>query len=381
MNAQTVVGVLAAVSVGILASTAEGRSNAYVVNAGDDTVSVIDVERNTAVGPPIAVGQRPVAIAVAPNGTRAYVVNASDASVSVIDTTTNTVTPPPTSVGRPNLYGSGAIAVTPDGAHVYVALDNTDNIAVIDVATHTVLTLIPVGRLPRAIAMNPDGRHAYVTTGEGTVAIIDTASNSVSSPPIQINGAAEAIAVTPDGRRLYVTDDSDNQTVWVIDALTDAVAGAVGTGRFDLTPVSVAITPNGAHAYVGYLAEVEGYPDAVQVMDTAVSAFIEPAIHVGVGTGPSAIAIAPDGKRVYVADNGSDSVAVIDTTTNAVVGKPIIVGHGPFAIAIASTTTGQQSESSGCELTRERNGRIGTAGSGIVLLLGLVWRCRPKRNR
>src|SRR5262249_55956888 len=159
----------------------------------------------------------------------------------------------------------------------------------------------------------------------------------------------------------YVTDDSDNQTVWVIDALTDTVVGHVGTGRFDLDPVSVAITPSGAQAYVGFLAEVDGYPDAVQAMDTAANAFMGTAIHVGVGTGSSAIAITPDGKRVYVADNASDSVAVIDTRTNAIIGKPIIVGHGPFAVAIASTTTGQQSESSGCELTRERNGHTGTA--------------------
>jgi YVTN family beta-propeller protein len=44
-------------------------------------------------------------------------------------------------------------------------------------------------------------------------------------------------------------------------------------------------------------------------------------------------------RRAYVADLGDDSVTVIDTATNQVVGAPIPVGDGPFAIAVSPDGT------------------------------------------
>src|SRR5690242_15273463 len=41
--------------------------------------------------------------------------------------------------------------------------------------------------------------------------------------------------------------------------------------------------------------------------------------------------------RVYVANQGSKSVSVIDTTTNAVLGTPIPVGTNPFGVGVDST--------------------------------------------
>ena len=66
-------------------------ADAYVTNAGSDTVSVIDTATNT-VTATIPVGSTPVRAAVTPDGTRAYVTNAGSDTVSVIDTATNTVT-------------------------------------------------------------------------------------------------------------------------------------------------------------------------------------------------------------------------------------------------------------------------------------------------
>ena len=52
-----------------------------------------------------------------------------------------------------------------------------------------------------------------------------------------------------------------------------------------------------------------------------------------VGSNPDAIAITPDGKTAYVANDGSDTVTPIATATNTA-GPPITVGSGPNAIAI-----------------------------------------------
>jgi YVTN family beta-propeller protein len=46
------------------------------------------------------------------------------------------------------------------------------------------------------------------------------------------------------------------------------------------------------------------------------------------------VAVTPDGRKVYVANSGSNNVFVIDTATNAVIGSPIPVGLFPFGVAV-----------------------------------------------
>src|SRR5215218_7496635 len=65
-------------------------SFAYVANACNDTVSVIDRATNT-VTATIPVGSNPTGVAITPDGTRVYVTNLNSNNVSVIDTATNTV--------------------------------------------------------------------------------------------------------------------------------------------------------------------------------------------------------------------------------------------------------------------------------------------------
>src|SRR5688572_15404528 len=56
---------------------------AYIPNSGNDTVSVIDTATNTVVAT-VAVGDRPMAVAVLPDGSRAYIANSEADTVSVI---------------------------------------------------------------------------------------------------------------------------------------------------------------------------------------------------------------------------------------------------------------------------------------------------------
>ena len=48
---------------------------------------------------------------------------------------------------------------------------------------------------------------------------------------------------------------------------------------------------------------------------------------------PVAIAITPDGKTAYVANNASGTVTPLNTATNTAL-TPIVVGSGPCQIAI-----------------------------------------------
>jgi YVTN family beta-propeller protein len=56
---------------------------------------------------------------------------------------------------------------------------------------------------------------------------------------------------------------------------------------------------------------------------------------VGVGSHPRGIAVAPDGKHAYVTNAAANTVSVIDTATNTVVGSPISVGDNPFVVTVA----------------------------------------------
>ena len=47
-----------------------------------------------------------------------------------------------------------------------------------------------------------------------------------------------------------------------------------------------------------------------------------------------AVAVTPDGKHVYVVNTNTNTVSVIDTASNMVVGTPIPVGNAPAAVAV-----------------------------------------------
>jgi YVTN family beta-propeller protein len=111
----------------------------------------------------------------------------------------------------------------------------------------------------------------------------------------------------------------------VIDTATNtevATIPVVGVGVF-----GVAITPDGKHAYVANQGS-----NNVSVIDTASNTVVGPPIPVG--NGPFGVAITPDGKHVYVANGNTTNVSVIDTASNTVVGTPIPVGISPSGIAI-----------------------------------------------
>ena len=72
--------------------------------------------------------------------------------------------------------------------------------------------------------------------------------------------------------------------------------------------------------------------NTVSVIDTATNTVVGSPITVG--SLPFGVAVTPDSSKVYVANGDSNSVSVIDTATNIVVGSPITVGVGPVGVAV-----------------------------------------------
>jgi len=204
---------------GGLALTPDG-SRLYVVNGGDNTISVIDTSTDAVVqtiaGTPSGKGE----IVMSPDGTRAYVPGFANGrqGVTVIDTTTNTVAGQLVglSSGEP-IYG---IAITPDGGRLYVANGNlvdingnyvgSNTVAAIDIATNTRLATISVAPQPWDIAITPDGSKAYVAGfdphgASGTLTVIDTATNGVITA-IPTDCCLSVPTMNPDGSKVYVSN-------------------------------------------------------------------------------------------------------------------------------------------------------------------------------
>ena len=149
---------------------------AYVANSNSSSVSVIDTASNTVVAT-VGVGNRPIGVAITPDGSRAYVANSNSNSVSVIDTASNTVV----ATVAVESYPQG-VAITPDGSRAYVANTFSNSISVINTASNTVTATVGVEAAPSAVAITPDGNHVYVTDGSftfGSVSVIDTVTNTV----------------------------------------------------------------------------------------------------------------------------------------------------------------------------------------------------------
>ncbi|MBF0567445.1 MAG: Ig-like domain repeat protein [Nitrospirae bacterium] len=302
------------VAVDSTAITPTTVANAYVTNATDGTVSVINTSMNTVIAA-INVGTWPGGVAVTPNGAKVYVANQNSNNVSVINTATNAVTATINVGSQPS-----GVAVTPDGLKVYVANYASNNVSVINTSTNSVTATITVGTNPYGIAVTPDGTKVYVSnSNDGTVSVINTSNNAVTGP-ITVGTSPIGIIVTPDGSKAYVANaGAGSSTVSVINTSSDTVTGTITVGS---QPYGVAVTPDGAKVYVTNYGS-----NNVSVIKTSNSFVSGP---ITVGSGPRGVAVTPNGQRVYVA-NWNGTVSAIDTTTNTVI-DTIPAGNGPVAL-------------------------------------------------
>ena len=207
---------------------------------------------------------------------------------------------------------------------------------------------IPVSDLPMNMILSNDGRHLLVTTngnGDQTVDIIDLAAGQ-SAQTIKVAKSWLGIALSPDGKRLFVSGGDDNEIlVYDFAAGKATAAGKInlgseayhrlddrardearraGRGEFAF-PAGIAVTPDGKWLYAA-----ENLTHKVAVVDLASQTVVK---KIEVGEYPYDCEIARDGKRLYVSNWGSRSLAVIDTATNSVTAT-IQVGDHPNDIEL-----------------------------------------------
>src|SRR6267143_2911170 len=227
----------------------------------------------------------------------------------------------------PNKLGSYYAGVLPNGKKVTPAGSS-----------------IQIGMNPLGIALTPDGKflvssnddereggltsyQSGINLGGYSLTVVDTATFTVVSQfrtSVRFFVGLQIIGVTNGPYQVFAAGGSDND----VKLFTLSRAGVLTTG----TPASIVIPPT-TPSNQGYVSNYT--PGSQMASPTPVpSGFSRTAT--SKITFPAGIQLSPNGKYLYVACNGDNSVAVIDTTTKGVL-KQLPAGAFPYTVAVNST--------------------------------------------
>ena len=285
-------------------------------NAAGDSVMLIDPETNKVVGEIKGIEVNHGA-AVAPDGSKFYITNEAESTLDVADAKTLAVTKHIPLTNHPN-----NVAVSKDGKRVYVAI--VAGAGAVDVIDTTTLTRVKSIRTEGGIHntyVTPDGKFVVAGSIPGKkINVIDQKTEEIVwTMPTDEGVRPMAFDTNPDGstKRIFVelsnfngflTVDFATHTVLEKIAVPEAPAGEKVTEGLQGSPAhGLAITPDGRELAV------------LSKMNTRVYFYtlpdLKPAGNVKVGHHPDWLTFTPDGKRLYVANAGSNSVSVVDVAT------------------------------------------------------------------
>jgi PQQ-dependent catabolism-associated beta-propeller protein len=255
------------------------RRQLLVACSDDHTVVAWDIAANRVVARH-AVGDDPEMFDLSPDGRMLYVSNEEDAALTAYDLAAGRKVFEVKVGGEPE-----GVKASADGKLVYVTSEVESLVHVVDVATRKVVKNIPVGKRPRRFLLA--GGELWVSNElDGSVSIIRTSDHTVQA----------RIAFLPAGMRSE-----------------------------DVTPVGMALAPDGRTAYIGL-----GRANHVAVVDVA-SRKVQ--AYVLVGKRAWGLAVSRDGKRLYVANGLSDDMTIVDTAAGKAL-RTVRVGRVPHTVVI-----------------------------------------------
>lgn len=173
-------------------------------NTVSGTVSVIQKEWMRMPGPPgtvnaegmrkdwnvtnIKVGKGSEGFDVSPDRRQVWVANAGDGTISVIDLAAKKVV----ATLQTDTKGANRLKFTPDGRLVLVS--SGPNLVILNVSQRRVVKRIPIGHGSAGVLVEPDGKRAFVACPpDGYVAVIDLAKLDVSGH-VMVGGGPDGMA-------------------------------------------------------------------------------------------------------------------------------------------------------------------------------------------
>jgi PQQ-dependent catabolism-associated beta-propeller protein len=259
--------------------------------------------------------------------------------------------------------------LSPDRTQLLVACSDDHRIVVWDIAANKVVARLDVGEDPEMFDLSPDGRMLYVSNEEDSELTAFDLGARKKAFAVKVGGEPEGVKVSADGKLVYVASEVAS-TVHVIDVATRKVVKDIPVGkrprrfllaggelwvsseldasvsiirtsdhsvqatvRFlpqgmrseDVTPVGMALSPDGRTAYVGL-----GRANHVAVVDVA-SRQVKG--YVLAGRRAWGLAVSRDGKRLYVANGLSDDLTIVDTQSLKAT-RTLRVGRVPHTVVV-----------------------------------------------
>ena len=192
---------------------------------------------------------------------------------------------------------------------------------------------LAMGGIP---ALDP-GPYIYVPNfGDSTIGIISSPGGekitnmlSIGNPISAAVRGDEAFAYIFNGTNVSVVNTGES-TLVIPDAFTfytTTDASVVATISAGTNPVAGVVSPDGRLLYV-----VNQGSNDVSIIDTATNISTGT---IAVGNSPFLTAISRDGSRLYVANQADNTVSIINTSTKAVVGT-VTVGSTPAGLAVSN---------------------------------------------
>jgi DNA-binding beta-propeller fold protein YncE len=154
------------------------------------------------------------------------------------------------------------------------------------------------------MAISPDGDVLMTTHyGDDSVSLIDTANGAVALTVIDVE---ESFALAMSGSRAYFSSVSaEHDSVLAFDTESDEIVAEYPLA-FNVT--DLAVSPNGRHLYAGR-TDVEGAD--VAILDTKTGKEDSVRIAGTAGTTTGCVRVSPEGRRLYVAANGSSTAQLV----------------------------------------------------------------------
>jgi YVTN family beta-propeller protein len=268
--------------------------------------------------------------------------------------------------------GTTGSAVIPCGQTVSIVSDGTP-------------TSYPLG-----VAVSSDGKTAYaVLDNNNTLTKIDlTAATPKQGAEIRVGNVPHSVVISPDGKTAYVSNEAgriatvedfqeysngtpvvaefptgstSTGTVSVVDLASFTVKGSISTG----------LHPTGMAFWGNYLLVANTYSDSLSVIDTTtnlVASTIDLGLpirapdeaHAAYGAGPNSIAVDAKNNIAYVALYNANAIAVVDLNSiggSGVVQGLIPVGYAPSSVALDAADNA---------LLVANDKGLGTTGFGVM---------------
>lgn len=345
----------------------------YVIAQDANELIVVDAEKNEVLHK-INVGVHPHSVILNEEGSFAFVSNQWSDTISIIDLVTSKVVD---TLKTGN--GPSGLSFSADRKFLYVVNTFGSDLSIIDLATKKERKRLATGSDPTGTALSPDGKVLYVTSRRANIAqygepfvsdmtlVSDSTQKVIEHTKIESAHIMENVAFTPSGDLAILTLIRPKNLIptlqveggWMmthgIGIIEQKEEGKViqllldEPNTYYSDPFDIVISPDGKKAFVSSSGVdcisvisidsirtilADSSPEMLKRISNDLGMSSRFVIkRIPTGANPKGLALSPDGKRLYVAEQLEDNVAIINTESLETINS-INLG-GPKRITVA----------------------------------------------